>query len=81
MLPAPGPSAAATTESKPARFPQLTMEQLNEQQKAVAKEFLKVSSGGLGGPYNVLLTFPDFSPPAPERICDSDTGKTGYCAV
>ncbi len=59
MLSAPGPSAAATTESKPARFPQLTMEQLNEQQKAVAKEFLKVSSGGLGGPYNVLLRSPE----------------------
>jgi len=61
MLPAPGPAAKAETEPKPARFPQLTMEQLNEQQKSVAKEFLKVSSGGLGGPYNVLLRSPEMA--------------------
>ena len=59
MLPASGPSATPKTEAKPARFPQLTIDDLNEQQKAVAKEFLKVSSGGLGGPYNVLLRSPE----------------------
>jgi 4-carboxymuconolactone decarboxylase len=41
------------------RFAQLTMEMLDERQKALAEEILKVSSGGLGGPYNFLLRSPD----------------------
>ena len=49
------------TEAKPPRFAQLTMEQLNEQQKALAQDFLKVSSGGLGGPYNLYLRSPEMS--------------------
>jgi 4-carboxymuconolactone decarboxylase len=61
MLSAPGTATTARTEAKAARFPQVTMEQLNEQQKAAAKEFLKVSSGGLGGPYNVLLRSPEMA--------------------
>ncbi len=40
------------------RFPQLTLEQLNEQQRVLAQEILKVSSVGLGGPYNPLLRSP-----------------------
>jgi 4-carboxymuconolactone decarboxylase len=40
------------------RFPQLTMEQLNEQQRPLAEQILKVSSIGLGGPYNPLLRSP-----------------------
>ena len=44
--------------ARPPRFPQLTMEQLNEQQKPVAEQILKVSSVGLGGPYNPLLRSP-----------------------
>ena len=43
---------------RPQRFPQLTMEQLNEQQKPLAEQILKVSSVGLGGPYNPLLRSP-----------------------
>jgi len=43
---------------RPPRFPQLTMEQLNEQQKPLAEQILKVSSVGLGGPYNPLLRSP-----------------------
>ncbi len=40
------------------RFPQLTLEQLNAQQRPLAEEILKVSSVGLGGPYNPLLRSP-----------------------
>ena len=42
----------------PPRFPQLTMQQLNEQQRPLAEQILKVSSVGLGGPYNPLLRSP-----------------------
>jgi len=44
--------------SKEPRFPQLTMEQLNERQKPLGEEIIKVSSVGLGGPYNALLRSP-----------------------
>lgn len=37
------------------------MEQLNPQQKALAQEILKVSSAGIGGPYNVLLRSPEMA--------------------
>ena len=40
------------------RFPQLTLEQLNDQQRRLAEDILKVSSIGLGGPYNPLLRSP-----------------------
>ena len=40
------------------RFPQLKLEQLNDQQRPVADEILKVSSVGLAGPYNPLLRSP-----------------------
>jgi 4-carboxymuconolactone decarboxylase len=44
--------------SKEPRFPQLTMDQLNGQQTPLAEQILKVSSVGLGGPYNPLLRSP-----------------------
>lgn len=44
--------------AKPPRFPLLTMPQLSEQQKPLAEQILKVSSVGLGGPYNPLLRSP-----------------------
>ena len=44
--------------TKPPRFPQLTMEQLNEQQRPLGEQIMKVSSVGLGGPYNPLLRSP-----------------------
>ena len=57
-----GLSAAVTmgshAMSKEPRFPQLTMEQLSEQQKPLAEEIVKVSSVGLGGPYNLMLRSP-----------------------
>jgi 4-carboxymuconolactone decarboxylase len=43
---------------KPPRFPQLTMQQLNDQQKPLAEQIMKVSSVGLAGPYNPLLRSP-----------------------
>src|SRR3954454_22877516 len=48
----------APTTGKEPRFPQLTMEQLNDQQRPVAEKIMKVSSVGLGGPYNPLLRSP-----------------------
>jgi 4-carboxymuconolactone decarboxylase len=43
------------------RFPQLRLEGLADAQRRVAEEILKVSSGGLGGPYNMLLRSPDMA--------------------
>jgi 4-carboxymuconolactone decarboxylase len=40
------------------RFPQLTLDHLTEAQRPVAQEILKVSSSGLGGPYNAMLRSP-----------------------
>ena len=40
------------------RFPQITPDQLNEQQKPLADKIMKVSSVGIGGPYNLLLRSP-----------------------
>ena len=58
------PASRAATPPSPAspaagRLRQLTIEQLNAQQKALADEILKVSSVGLGGPYNALLRSPE----------------------
>ncbi|QQN65451.1 carboxymuconolactone decarboxylase family protein [Bradyrhizobium diazoefficiens] len=44
--------------SKEPRFPQVTMNQLNEQQKPLANQIMKVSSVGLGGPYNAMIRSP-----------------------
>jgi 4-carboxymuconolactone decarboxylase len=49
-----GPNAMG----KEPRFPQLTMEQLSDQQRPLAEEIMKVSSVGLGGPYNLMLRSP-----------------------
>jgi 4-carboxymuconolactone decarboxylase len=40
------------------RFPQLTLDQLNEQQKPLSEQIMMVSSVGIGGPYNLLLRSP-----------------------
>src|SRR5277367_156663 len=57
---------AANTASLPARgkeprFPQLTLEQLNDQQRPVGEKILKISSVGLGGPYNPMLRSPIYA--------------------
>jgi 4-carboxymuconolactone decarboxylase len=44
--------------SKAPRFPQLTMDQLTDAQKPLGEEIMKVSSVGLGGPYNAMLRSP-----------------------
>ena len=44
--------------SKEPRFPQLSTEQLTDAQKPLGEEIMKVSSVGLGGPYNPLLRSP-----------------------
>lgn len=44
--------------SKETRFPQLTMDQLTSQQKPLGEEIMKISSVGIGGPYNPLLRSP-----------------------
>jgi 4-carboxymuconolactone decarboxylase len=55
VLAVPARAQEATVEK---RFPQLTVEQLTEQQRPLAEAILKVSSVGLGGPYNALLRSP-----------------------
>jgi 4-carboxymuconolactone decarboxylase len=49
---------SAQPDGKAKRFPQLTLEQLDEQQRPLGEEILKISSVGLGGPYNPMLRSP-----------------------
>jgi 4-carboxymuconolactone decarboxylase len=46
------------TDGKTPRFPQLIFEQLSEAQKSLGEQVMKVSSVGIGGPYNLLLRSP-----------------------
>ena len=57
---------AANTTSLPAkgkepRFPQLTLEQLNNQQRLLGEKIVQISSVGLGGPYNPMLRSPVYA--------------------
>jgi len=63
MIAAAGGWFAATMFAPPAtgkepRFPQLTMDQLNETQKPLGEQIMKISSVGIGGPYNPLMRSP-----------------------
>ncbi|WJR81147.1 carboxymuconolactone decarboxylase family protein [Bradyrhizobium sp. NP1] len=49
---------ATPATSKEPRFPQLTMDQLDEKQKPLGEQIMKVSSVGLGGPYNPMIRSP-----------------------
>ena len=49
---------AQPATSKEPRFPQLTMDQLDEKQKPLGEQIMKVSSVGLGGPYNPMIRSP-----------------------
>src|ERR1700754_989922 len=49
--------AAPATRKEP-RFPQLTMDQLSEAQKPLGEQVMKISSVGIGGPYNPLMRSP-----------------------
>ena len=40
------------------RFPQITADQLNEQQKPLGEQIMKVPSVGIGGPYNPMIRSP-----------------------
>ena len=60
---AAGGWVAATMFPPPAtgkepRFPQLPMDQLNEAQKPLGEQIMKISSVGIGGPYNPLMRSP-----------------------
>jgi 4-carboxymuconolactone decarboxylase len=46
--------------SKQPRFPLLTLEQLDGQQRPLGEQIMKVSRVGLGGPYNPMLRSPVF---------------------
>ena len=52
---------AAPATGKEPRFPQLTMDQLTEAQKPLGEQILKISSIGIGGPYNPLMRSPVLS--------------------
>jgi 4-carboxymuconolactone decarboxylase len=43
------------------RFPQPTMEQLNDRQRPIAEKIMQVPSVGLGEPYNAMLRSPEFA--------------------
>src|SRR5581483_9680532 len=49
--------APAATGKEP-RFPQLTMDQLNDAQRPLGEAIMKISSVGIGGPYNPLMRSP-----------------------
>jgi 4-carboxymuconolactone decarboxylase len=42
------------------RFPQVSMDQLNEQQQPLAQQIMKISRVGIAGPYNIMLRSPVF---------------------
>jgi 4-carboxymuconolactone decarboxylase len=48
----------AQTAGPTKRFPQLTIEQLDKEQRPLGDEILKISSIGLAGPYNPMLRSP-----------------------
>jgi 4-carboxymuconolactone decarboxylase len=51
---------AGPATGKEPRFAQLTMEQLNDKQRPLGEQIMKVSSVGLAGPYNPMLRSPVF---------------------
>ena len=55
-----GAMMAPNAASKEPRFQQLTMDQLNDKQKPLGEQIMKVSGVGLGGPYNPMLRSPVF---------------------
>src|SRR3974390_2175932 len=51
---------APNAASKEPRFQHLTMDQLNDKQRPLGEQIMKVSGVGLGGPYNPMLRSPVF---------------------
>jgi 4-carboxymuconolactone decarboxylase len=58
VLAMPASPTEAPVKEKAPRFAPLTYEQLNVYQRPLGEQILKVSSVGLGGPYNPLLRSP-----------------------
>jgi 4-carboxymuconolactone decarboxylase len=56
---APPPASVSAPSNTARRLPQITRNELNPEQRALADDILKVSSVGLGGPYNALLRSPE----------------------
>jgi 4-carboxymuconolactone decarboxylase len=52
------PEDPMTASAKLPRFPQLTLDQLDDSQKPLGDQVMKVSSVGIGGPYNSMLRSP-----------------------
>lgn len=48
-------------DGEPRRFPQITLEQIAPEGQQLAQEILKISSVGLGGPYNIMFRSPIFA--------------------
>lgn len=53
-----GMPAGPGAMSKEPRFPLLAVEQLTDRQRSLGEQIIKVSSVGLGGPYNPMLRSP-----------------------
>jgi len=58
MLAMPEVQVHSSDKEKERRFPQLKVEQLDDSQRPLANEILKVSSIGISGPYNMMLRSP-----------------------
>jgi 4-carboxymuconolactone decarboxylase len=56
-----GNAQSSRDNGKAPRFPQLTLEQLNDQQRPLAEKILKISSVSLAGPYNPMLRSPVYA--------------------
>ena len=54
-------TASSSARGKEPRFPQLTLEQLSDQQRPLGEKIVKISSVGLGGPYNPMLRSPVYA--------------------
>ena len=59
-------AAGSSAKRDEPRFPQLSLEQLNDQQRPLGEKIMKISSVGLGGPYNPMLRSPVYA----ERMYD-----------
>jgi 4-carboxymuconolactone decarboxylase len=59
-----GMASMSLTRADAPRFPELTVAQLNDQQRPIADRILKFSRIGIGGPYHIMLR----SPQAAEQI-------------
>jgi 4-carboxymuconolactone decarboxylase len=55
-----GRGAPSPALGKEPRFPQLTLAQLNDQQRPLGEAIMKISAVGIGGPYNAMLRSPVF---------------------